>query len=151
MAEASAWVLNIGGDLRAAVGERELVHILDEFEAQDVPTAPHHCRQVILWQDEILPLMNLTTWLKGRTVQLVKPLVGVLAYQPHAGGPVGYGGVLLATMPSRTKVRDEQACELPRYEPGWRRLAISCFSDEQRSPIPILDIPTIFSDALVTS
>jgi hypothetical protein len=55
--------------------------------------------------------------------------------------------LLLAGIPERTQVTDEQACLLPRRPAGWRALAIACFKHGDHS-IPVLDLPHLFSGDL---
>lgn len=66
MAEASAWLLTLDPQVRAAVGEREMVHLVQLPTVFDIPDAPRYCRQVLLWQEGIVPILDLAAWLSGR-------------------------------------------------------------------------------------
>jgi hypothetical protein len=59
-----------------------------------------------------------------------------------------YGALLCTGIPQKLQVKDEQICDLPVEPAGWRVVAVSCFRHNALS-VPIVDVPYIFSDALV--
>ena len=152
MAEAQAWVLSFDKRLRAAVGELELVHVLPEAPTLiEIPDTPSYCRHVILWQQRVIPVMNLAARLLGErqteshaVVASIDTLVGILAYQSAPGEPPGHGALLLSRVPTRARVSDSQACGLPAKPEQWASLAISCFEHRDHGPIPVLDVPRLF-------
>ena len=148
MAESTAWVLALDQQLLAAVGEREMVHLIETPTLLEVPRSPFYCRQVLVWNDAVLPAMDLAAWLRGQPAHRAQTLVGVFAYQTRPGVDPEYGALLLADIPTRTRVTDEQACALPQQPGDWRTLAISCFKQDDQ-PIPILDLPHIFDGGLL--
>lgn len=148
MAEGAAWILALDQQLRAAVGEREMVHLIEAPTLLAVPHSPFHCRQVLVWNNILLPAMDLAAWLRGQPAPRPQTLAGVFAYQAHPGADPEYGALLLAGIPTRTRVTDEQACALPKQPDHWRTLAIACFRQGDQ-PIPILDLPHIFGDGLL--
>ena len=145
--ESVAWVLALGGRLRAAVSEREFVHLLETPTLIEVPMSPAHCRHVVAWNDMLLPVMDLSIWLQGQPLEGPRPLAGVFAYQAGRGPKPGYGALLLAGIPTRAAVTDDAACGLPKNPPTWRSVAISCFKQNAKA-IPILDLTRIFSGNL---
>lgn len=146
--ESAAWVLMLDSQLRAAVGERELVHLIEAPMLLEIPLSPSYCRQVLVWNNTVLPAMDLAAWLRGQPTQRPQTRAGVFAYQTRPGGNPEYGALLLAGIPVRAYVADEQACVLPKQPGNWRTLAISCFKWDD-NPIPILDLPTIFTGGLL--
>ena len=148
MAESTAWVLALDQQLLAAVGEREMVHLIEAPTLLEVPRSPFYCRQVLVWNDAVLPAMDLAAWLRGQPAHRPQTLVGVFGYQTRPGADPEYGALLLANIPTRTRVTDEQACALPKQPNNWRSLAISCFQ-QSGHPIPILDLPRIFGGGLL--
>ncbi len=146
MAEASAWLLILDAELRAAVGAREMIHLIQSPTLFSIPDTPDYCRQVLLWQEEIVPVMDLAAWLRGSRAVLAPALVGIFAYQTADG--IAYGALPLAAVPARRRVSDEQACVLPTQPPGWARIALSCFNDGDKK-VPILDLRHLFSGALL--
>ncbi len=147
----TAWMLALDDRLRAAVGEHELIHLIEAPTLLEVPLSPYYCRRAILWNNLLLPAMDLAAWLRGREqpAQQERKLAGVVAYQPQMGA-AEYGVLLLSDIPARTHVSDTQACKLPEQPTGWRDLAISCFLDAE-TPVPILDLPLIFSGRLLVT
>ncbi|HOB62075.1 MAG TPA: hypothetical protein PKI41_08115 [Candidatus Competibacteraceae bacterium] len=146
--DSSAWILALDGQRSAAVGERELVHLIETPTLLEVPCTPAYCRQALVWNDAVLPAMDLAAWLHGQPVQRWRTLAGVFAYQTRPRAMPQYGVLLLAGIPVRARVADEQACELPKKPGKWRKAAISCFQQGDR-PIPILDLPRIFGSSLL--
>lgn len=144
--EANAWELDLGDDLRAAVGLYELVHLIDAPVIQPVPVVPRYCRGVSLWQGLVLPVIDLAAWLGGHRPRGRAELLGVLVYRASPEEEAQFGALALADKPKRLAVGDEHMCELPGETPLWRQLAISCFR-HGRVAVPILDTPTVFAKA----
>jgi hypothetical protein len=102
----------------------------------------------MLWQEEMVPVMDLVAWLRGgRANATAPPLVGIFAYQ-ETPEVVAYGALPLLVAPPRRRVSDDRACTLPERPRGWSRIALSCFSDGDRK-VPILNLPYLFSGALL--
>jgi chemotaxis signal transduction protein len=149
--DSAAWILALDSALRAAVGERELVYLIEMPTLLDTPLSPAYCRQVLVWNDRLLPAMDLAAWLHPeKPVRRSQTLAGVFAYQIAPGAMPAYGALLLAGIPERTRVADDQICALPKQPTGWRALTISCFKRGD-DPIPILDLPHIFSGSLLAT
>lgn len=143
-----AWILTLDEILHAAVGERELIHLIETPVLLDVPLSPSYCRQVLVWNQILLPTMDLAAWLhQGQPVQRGRTLAGIFAYQTKPRAEPAYGALLLAGIPDRAHVTDNDACALPKQPVSWRTLAISCFKRGQ-NPIPILDLRCVFTDGL---
>lgn len=149
MAEATAWIVNLDGGWRAAVGEREMMHLVETPVLEDIPQTPVHCRQVLLWEGELMPVIDLSAWLTGQPAEGAHASVGIVGWQTQTDAAPQYGALLLSGAPQKTRVVDEQLCKLPEQPSGWESIAISCFSHDGQ-PIPILDVAYLFSDALVT-
>ncbi|MGZ8218965.1 chemotaxis protein CheW [Methylomagnum sp.] len=151
MSRATAWMLPITKAMSAAVGEFELVHILlDRPVLFDVPRAPAHCRHVLVWQDRIVPLMDLGARFgaPGRNPGPIAEagVIGIVAYQPVATDHFEYGALRLEAIPWRSEVADEQACAFPSWLEVWRPYASACFQPEgPRSAVPILRLDRLLS------
>jgi chemotaxis signal transduction protein len=148
MAISTAWTLDFENGFRAAVGELEMVHLIQFPTLIDIPHSPFYCRHVLIWQENIIPVMDLGAWLNGHYGKFQQPLVGIFAYQERADTRLHYGALLLAAIPRRLRVSDEQACDLPTQPTGWKALAFSCFSEGDKA-LPILNLQHIFSGALI--
>jgi chemotaxis signal transduction protein len=141
--------LSVAPGQRAAIGERELYHLIHAPKVHTVPSTPRHCSRVVLWEEQILPLWDLAAWLSGTPPVEVVPVVAVVAYQRSRRERPEFGTLALAAPPVRLAVRNEQACGLPEAMPAWKALAISCFA-HQGQPIPIIDLARMFSGALAS-
>lgn len=147
MSGATAWVMQLDHQMSAAVGQMELIHIVDDPEFYKIPKAPIYCDQVILWNNRIVPVMDLSVWLNDSTVVYRRSLVAIAAYRDQ-NGELKYGGIHLSDTPIMETVKNDQACALPLTSNKWRDIAISCFTGAEKAPVPILDVSTIFSTAL---
>lgn len=146
MSEVNAWLLDLGEGLHGAVGALEMVHVLPDAPALfEIPRSPAYCREVLVWQGEIMPLMNLAMRLLGRPVAESRDLVAVTAFQEYSGAEPRYGALVLSAPPVRIRVNDSRACELPEAQPDWQRLAIACFRRSDLGPVPVLDLGKVFS------
>ncbi len=151
MSECMAWLLHLPGGPRAAVGELEMVHVVPSSPALfEIPLSPFYCRNVVVWRDEVLPLMNLAARVTGEavaqteTIAGIENLVGIVAYQSCSDGAPRKGALVLGGAPARIRVSDVQACALPASEQGWRPITISCFKHPDHGPVPVLDLPAVF-------
>jgi len=153
--EINGWVLKLRGQWRAAVGLRELVHVLPYSpRLYMVPQTPPHARHVILWEGKIVPVVDLVAYLEAGVERgprtetnriSLDRLVGIVAYQTASDAEVSLAGMLLGKVPERIRVTDEQACALPQSPPGWNQVALSCFEHPDYGAVPILDLPRLFS------
>ncbi len=148
MADATAWILHFDSGFCAAVGEREMTHIVETPTLTDIPQTVSHCQQVLLWEGETLPVIDLTAWLTGQPAERSRAAVGIVGWQKQPSVAPQYGALLFNGIPQKVQVHDDQVCDLPQQPSGWKAVAISCFM-YQGEPIPILDISHIFSDALM--
>ncbi len=149
-ARGNAWLLDLGGGFRAAVGSRVLVHLIDQPEIFSIPCTPAYCSHVALWQDQVLPVMDIAARL-GVLRPVAPKLLAVACYQEASGGGISYGAIQLAALPVAIAVDDATACALPEQLPRWRELAISCFDYQGIGPVPILHLGRLFSAAQPTS
>lgn len=148
MQASTAWILDFQGGYRAAVGEFEMVHLIQSPTLVNIPQTPFYCRDVLIWQGWILPVMNLGAWLEGSAMESQQLLTGVFVYQQNTNSDPKYGALLITNVPRRIQVSDQQACDLPKQPRGWRQLAVSCFKDSNMT-VPILNLPSIFSKDLL--
>ena len=145
MASATGWLLDIGDGVRAAIGAQEMIHLVELPELWEIPGAPAYCREILVWQSEILPVMNLGCRLTASPLtRNPRSFAAIVAYHRTRGQSPGFGALLLQDIPSRVLVDDEQGCPLPEQPGQWNALAKSCFADDE-GRIPILDLTRIFA------
>lgn len=148
MSERVAWVLGLRGGHHVAVGELELVHVLpDKPELFPVLKSPPHCDHVFLWQEQVLPVLDLSTWLGEADDAGDNVHIGIVRYRRFPGDVVRYGSLMIDGPPRQVRVRDEQACDLPDGAGRWRDVSISCFEHGGRAT-PVLNVARIFSRPL---
>jgi chemotaxis signal transduction protein len=140
----NAWLLDFGDACRAAVGARELLHLVDAPATFAVPCTPGYCRRVVLWQERLLPVMDIATRVGAQPGKA--PFLAVIGYQQQRGEYPQFGALMLSSPPRQLAVSDEQTCRLPEENSAWQELAISCF-EHQGAPVPVLNLCRIFSSA----
>lgn len=143
MATANAWLLDFGDGIRAAIGERELFHLLYAPAAHALPRAPAHCARVIQWEGRILPLWDLNRCLDRDAAPAATSLVAIVGYR-DADGRTQFGGLSISAPPQRITADDAEACSLPEDRPAWQALTKSCFA-KAAAPVPVLDLPAMFA------
>lgn len=142
MSHVNAWILDFGMGYKAAVGARELIHLIDVPVSFSVPYTPEFCHRVLFWQGMMLPLMDVAARLGGDGQD--SPFVAVVGYQQQRGELPQFGAVQLAAPPAKVAVSDEQACNLPPDLSVWQGLVVSCF-DFQGQVTPVVNINRLFS------
>lgn len=142
MSRMNAWVLDLGMGYKAAVGRRELLHLIDVPKTFVVPCTPSYCHKIVFWQERLLPVMDIASRLCG-TAQEAQ-FIAVIGYQQKRGDSPQFGALLLASTPLQVAVSDEQACTLPENPQGWDELAISCF-EYDGDALPVLNLNRLFN------
>ena len=147
MSESSvqAWLLEFSRNQIAAVGLHELVEVLSRPKLYHVPMASARCHQVLVWRDEILPVVNFAVDAgTGSAAEVTGGAVTAIAvYQTVPGEPLRHGALELSVMPKTVSVADNMACALPDASSSINELAISCFSYENLA-VPIIDLARVF-------
>jgi hypothetical protein len=141
---AQAWLLEFGGDRVAAVGLHELVEVLSRPKLYHVPMTVNPCHQVLVWRDEVLPVMNfISAGEPDDELTEGAPVTAIAAYQLNPGMPVRHGALELGAMPKTVTVDDGMSCQLPDAPGYLATLAISCFSYENFA-VPVIDLARAF-------
>jgi chemotaxis signal transduction protein len=143
-----AWLLTLGGDMQAAVGERELLQLVEAPTLLAVPACPTYCRQVLYWNGRLLPALDLAAWLRADADPGPWRLAGIVACQTEPGATPLLAALRLAAIPGRLRVSDTQACALPATPAGWSELAVACFRHAGRA-MPVLDLPCLLAGSLL--
>lgn len=151
MAVCPAWLLAFGDGQRAAVGLREVVHVLpDPPSLFRVPRTPRVCESVFLWQGRITPLVDPAGIAGGTPPHADMAKLVVVAYHDVGDGAVKQGGLILDQVPERVVVDDENALAPDDVPAVWTPFACGGYLDKGE-PIPILDLSRVFSRHLVAA
>lgn len=142
MHESNAWLLDLGCSMRAAIGSRELVQIVENPVLHAVPLTPAHGCHVLIWQKHLVPVISLSM----RVAALVTEhsLVALVAYQEFVHQVPKLGAVFVASPPMRIAVSDAQARAQEDCLADWKGLASSCF-EREGALVPVLHLNRLFS------
>lgn len=146
MSESSvrAWLLEFSRNQIAAVGLHEIVEVLSRPKLYHVPLTDPRCHQVLVWRDEILPVVNFGADANSQDNEAAGGAVTAVAvYQTVPGEPLRHGALELSVMPKTITVTDNMACALPGSASHVKDLAISCFSYENLA-VPVIDLTLVF-------
>jgi hypothetical protein len=141
-----AWLLDFGKGLQAAVGMHEMSQVLISPTLYQIPCTPFYCNEVVIWQQRILPVLDVNSLFEGQKILLDENggVIGLAMYQPDPQESPTYGCFYLSTTPTSIFVNDETACDLPAQQRHWEHFAISCFV-YNNAAIPIIDLNRLFS------
>ncbi len=147
MSTSDAWLLECGESLSIAVGDHEMVELLQTEQCHQVPGSPYYCSQVLLRDSEIVPVMDIDALHRGAVPMPFDSYLCLLSYQEAANTPLKQLAVRVRRAPERIRVDDAQVCELPTaYDASLLKpLVLSCFT-HHASPVLIIDIASLCSD-----
>jgi hypothetical protein len=139
-----AWLLEFARNRVAAVGLHELVEVLSRPKLYHVPMASTRCHQVLVWRDQILPVVDLGAGFRSDAEDDYGAAVTAIAvYQTVPGEPLRHGALQLTVMPKTVTVADNMACALSESRSLISELAISCFSFDNFA-VPVIDLTRVF-------
>ena len=144
MNNAAAWVMNVGEGLYVAVSRAELVHILDSPYCVRIPQAPAYCNHTAIWNDALLPIMDISYLLGHTTGSHVRDVVAVTIFKDKQGEH-HYGGIRQAAPPELEYVTNDQICTPPVHLDRLAPASVSWFLSQDGHPVPILDVANLFS------
>lgn len=147
MTTSKAWLLECGSSLAIAVGDHEMAEFVQQQGFYTVPGAPEYCSGVIVWQGNIVPVMDLATL--HDPVAASRPdgsYLCILNYQSAPNTPLQYLAVGVTASPQKILVDDQHACELPDHlgTSVLGQVCLACFNRDEL-PVMILDIARLCS------
>jgi len=137
-----AWLLEAASGGMVAIGEREMVHVLDDYRSWPVPLAPRGCDRLLLWQGRVLPVMNLAARL-GREAGQGGARAGVVAWS-GADGAIAFGALVLHSLPIAEELGEPRAATIEDVPAQWRAYSHSAFF-RQDEVVPVLDLAALFA------
>jgi len=145
---AQAWLLEFNRQQVAAVGLHELVEVLSRPKLYHVPMSGPRSHQVLVWRDEILPVVSFGNDSDGESEGEMSgaAVTAITVYQTVPGEPLRHGALQLSGMPKTVTVADNMACALPDTRSSIGDLAISCFYYDNLA-VPVIDLTRVFERA----
>ena len=144
MSKAAAWIMNINGRLHVSVSQMELVHIINNPFYFNIPNAPAYCQNMIIWNDNILPVVDIASLTNYHASHKERNVVAVVIFRDN-NNEVHYGGISQTRSPTLEYVNNSQICQLPELTLDLMDISLSCFSSSDGREVPILDLSKLFS------
>ena len=145
----SAWLLDLGGGLRAVVGGSHMIEYLRAPQVVEIPLVPIYARGVLVWRQQWVPLIDLSRLVQeshGSSDESSRDVI-VLAYREMPQSPLRHGALTLVAAPREIEVRNDLTCDVPITPAFWGVLAASCIIYENQ-PVPILRVRNIFTQEI---
>lgn len=147
MSTSDAWLLDCGESLSIAVGDHEMVELVQTGDQYPVTTASEQGTEVVQWQEKVVPVMEVGSLHSGGGQESPGPYLCLLNYQASAGMPLQQLALRVARAPERIQVDDAQVCEFPRDfdDSRLKSVTLSCFTHHAK-PVLVLDIASLCSN-----
>jgi chemotaxis signal transduction protein len=142
---AVAWLLECG-EAQVLISATNMLHVIEDTRLRyHVPMTPAYCNSVLVWQRQLMPVVNLSKWLNAST-KYSCPYSCVLGWQDVDHG-TEYGALAASAFPQRVMIHDSQ-CVTPSAEllTVWGDHAL-CFVDHNKMIVPIIDPARFFGAA----
>ena len=148
MGEVAAWLMQIDRASKVAVGQRELIHIVAAPKYIEVPKAPFYCSRVLIWNNSLVPVVDLSLLVNKMSAFYHDNSVAVGVYTDQNSGKTHYGGIQLTDMPVLDKVSNKQQILESELSSAWRPVSVSAYKSTDNEIIPILDLRRLFSPGI---
>ena len=148
----SAWVLKVSDNQYVAISQYEMNHLEEHSDFIKIPKSPAWCNSVMLWKNQIVPVMDFTHWdgnLKSDDTDESGPTMVAIIRLIHTKDNVAkYGAIRILQPPVLEKVSNQQACHQAEVTNKFSDVAVSAFKYRDQLVIPVLDIEKLFSGAI---
>jgi chemotaxis signal transduction protein len=136
-----AWLLECGS-LRLLVSPNNIQHVIESTDKYfHVPMMPAHCNSMLVWQQHVMPVVNVAVWLNAASTSCQYSCI--MGWQDIDRGNE-YGVLMTSAFPQRVKISDSN-CVTPSAEVAecWQQCAL-CFVQLGNDVIPIIDPARLF-------
>lgn len=137
----SAWLLRINGHA-VCVGAPELSMLLEAPKTERVLAAPAHCKEVMLLEANLYPLVDMSSLLKRAPVN--SDAVGLIIYKENNETQASYGALRFDSIPERITVTDDMQIDMNTIDSQLREFVRAALMYEGQ-PVGVLDLSKIFS------
>ncbi|MCB1808282.1 MAG: hypothetical protein KDJ99_24980, partial [Candidatus Competibacteraceae bacterium] len=141
--QSHAWLLAPLGMRPVIVAQHAVQQYLTDFHLLAVPFTPAHCSTAIIWQERIVPVLNLGG-LAGESYRSGFKLA-VLAYQQEPLTPLHYVALAVAEAPERISVADDDVCDPPAEDVELWAILAQTWVKRDNLPTPIISIAKLDS------
>lgn len=142
---AEAWLVECG-NVRVFVSALNMQHVIEHAGlCYRVPMTPAHCNSVLVWQQQVLPMVNLAEMIYQSTTASC-PYSCVLGWQDIERG-TEYGVLAASSFPQRVMIHDSHCIDpTPEVAQTWQGFAL-CFVEYNNKHIPIIDVARLFDSS----
>jgi chemotaxis signal transduction protein len=149
MNAAEAWLVECG-NVRVFVSAVNMQHVIEHAGLHfAVPMTPKHCNSVLVWQQQVLPVVNLAEMM-SQSAMASCAYSCVMGWQDIERG-TEYGVLAASKFPQRVMIHDSHCVE-PAVEIAhvWQGLAM-CFVEYNNKQVPIIDVARLFGASQFSS
>ncbi len=114
MSTSDAWLLDCGESLSIAVGDHEMIELVQTGQNGHVPATSEQGSEVLQWQEKMVPVMEIASLHNGARLESSDAYLCLLNYQASADTAVQQLALKVTRAPERIQVDDAQVCEFPR-------------------------------------
>lgn len=144
----SAWVIKVSAEQNIAISQYEISHIEESPLLKIIPGAPEWCRHVMLWKNQIIPVMDFTYIYSGSDREdNHSTMFCILRLFNNDQQTTKYGAIKILQPPVLESVNNHQAINKIDIDSGIRDIAIAAFKRVDESVVPIIDIQKLFNTA----
>ena len=146
MSTCDAWLLDCGEPLLIAVGDHEMVELVQTGEQHLVSETSEHGSDVLHWHEKVVPVIEISSLHNGNKLEASDSYLCLLNYQASADTPLQQLALRVTRAPERIQVDDSQVCEFPREfdNSQLKAVTLSCFTYHAK-PVLIVDISSLCS------
>jgi chemotaxis signal transduction protein len=144
-----AWLLNVGQNQHVVLAWHEMSQISLKPTFFKIPQTPTYCCHVMQFQDQIIPIMDLSILLQNQFVDIdnvviSNNIIGIAVYQTEPHTPLKYVAFPLVENPETIIVYDHQACDFPDKHQSWQDFSFTCLEVETEF-MPIINLTALLS------
>lgn len=140
MAQADAWLCDLGAAGYVAVGQREILQVSNELERSELALAPAYINQVVFWQNRPLAVMNLG--LRLGLSATPGACLAIIAYFDAGKQSHQFAALDLARPPEKIQVDDSWVSQ--DLSSIWLNIIRSGFHWRQQT-VPIINLTKLFT------
>ena len=127
-----AWLLHMSGNIKLSIAEHQAAEYIENPTLHHVPVSNSSCNKVVLWRENIVPVLDMNT-LFGNPASTDYKRIVVVAYQEEEGKELKYTAILLSLSPEKILIDDDDVCEFPEdYPVKLKPHAISLFRHQSQ-------------------